>query len=77
MHVGRELARLERDEDKEKKEGGGIYVSSRHRNPLEGGVVAVKKENWTWAAVLAILTTLLFVALCILEYMEFDFISKY
>lgn len=61
----------------EKKEGGGIYVSSRHRNPLEGGVAAVKKENWTWAAVLAILTTLLFVALCILEYMEFDFISKY
>ncbi len=61
----------------EGKKEGGIYASSRHRNPLEGGAVAYKRENWTWAAVLAILTTLLFIALCVLEYMEFDFISKY
>ena len=55
-------------------EGGeGIYVSSRHRNPMEMADAApVKKEKWAWAAVLAIFSTLLFLVLCVLEYMDWE-----
>ena len=52
---------------------GGIYVASRHRNPMEMADAApVKKEKWAWAAVLAIFSTLLFLVLCVLEYMDWE-----
>ncbi len=55
---------------------GGIYVASRHRNPMEAAENApVKKEKWTWAAILAIFSTLLFLVLCVLEYMDMEELS--
>ena len=52
---------------------GGIYVASRHRNPMElADAAPVKKETWAWAAVLAIFSTLLFLVLCVLEYMAWE-----
>jgi len=52
---------------------GGIYVASRHRNPMEMADAApVKKERWAWAAVLAIFSTLIFLVLCVLEYMDLE-----
>ncbi|MBR1608432.1 MAG: hypothetical protein IJ678_02320 [Kiritimatiellae bacterium] len=47
----------------------GIYVASRHRNPLETGE-AVKRENWTWAGILAIVATILFAVLLALQYTD-------
>lgn len=47
----------------------GIYVSSRLRNPLEG-IEAVKRENWTWAAILAAVATALFIGLVVIQYMD-------
>ncbi len=47
----------------------GIYVSSRHRNPLEGGA-AVKPENWGFAGILAIISAVLLAALLAVSYMD-------
>lgn len=45
------------------------FVSSRHANPLEAGAAApVKKDNWIYAGVLAILTTLILIALICYQY---------
>lgn len=45
------------------------FVSSRHANPLEAGAAApVKKDNWIYAGVLAILTTLILIALLCYQY---------
>ncbi len=50
----------------------GIFVSSRYANPLEGGNgKAVSTEKWTWAAVLSIITFLLFVSLVVIEYLDY------
>ena len=50
----------------------GSFVSDRHANPLLGGGVQAKKENFTWAAALAIITTLLFLALLAMQWMDFE-----
>ncbi len=52
----------------------GIYVSSRLRNPLEGAG-AVKRENWTWAAILAAITAVLFAAIVALQFMDSSALS--
>jgi len=50
----------------------GIYVSSRHRNPLEAAAAAgpVKKERWAWAAILAIITLAIFATLVYIEWAD-------
>ena len=50
---------------------GGIYVSSRHRNPMEDAG-AVKRENWTWAAILAVISTVLVLVTLIMEFMDWS-----
>ena len=52
----------------------GIYVSSRHRNPLEDGG-AVKPENWTLAGVLAIVSAVLLATLLAVSYMDWSALS--
>ena len=47
----------------------GIYVSSRHRNPMEGAG-AIRKENWTWAVIVAIVSTALVAAALAMELMK-------
>lgn len=48
-----------------------VYVSERHMNPeLLAG--ARKRENFTWAGVLAIIATLCFIVLLVLQYLDFD-----
>ena len=47
------------------------FVSDRHANPLLGGA-QVKRENFGWAAVLAIITTLMFVVLLVMQWMDFN-----
>lgn len=45
------------------------FVSSRHANPLEAGAAAPrKKDNWIYAGVLAILTTIALIALICYQY---------
>lgn len=51
--------------------GDGIYVSSRHRNPMEDAG-AVKSENWTWAAILAVVSAILVLATLIVEFMDWS-----
>lgn len=48
----------------------GIYVSKRHRNPAESS--AVRRENWTWAAILAIVSTALVVGTLALEVVDYS-----
>lgn len=52
----------------------GIYVSSRHRNPLDAAG-ASKPENWTVAVVLAAATAVLFIVLAAMQYMDFSALS--
>lgn len=54
-------------------EGGsdGIFVSSRHRNPMEDAG-AGQRENWTWAAIVAILSTVIVLATLAVEYMDWS-----
>ena len=47
------------------------FVSDRHANPMFGGA-QVKRENFGWAAVLAIITTLIFVVLLAMQYLDYD-----
>lgn len=47
----------------------GIYVSSRHANPLEAQPVA-PAGNWTWAAIFGIIAFVLFVAVAVIAYMD-------
>ena len=47
------------------------FVSDRHANPMFGGAKA-KRENFGWAAVLAIITTLIFVVLLVMQYMDYE-----
>lgn len=49
----------------------GIYVASRHRNPMEGSG-PVRRQNWTWAAILAVASTLLVLVALIVEYMDWS-----
>ena len=51
----------------------GAYISERFANP---DAVAVKKENWTWAAILAILAFLITLAVIGIQYMDFDGLTK-
>lgn len=46
-----------------------VYVSERLMNPEEK-LAQVRKENFTWAAILAILAVLFFVALLALQAIE-------
>ena len=46
-----------------------VYVSERLMNPEEK-LAQVRKENFTWAAILAILAVLFFVALLALQSIE-------
>lgn len=51
-----------------------VYVSERFQNP-EAFLNAPRKENFVWAGVLAILATLCFVALLVLQWMEYSAIK--
>jgi hypothetical protein len=47
------------------------FVSERHANPLLGAARA-KKENFTWAGILAIVTTILFLVLIAMQWMDWE-----
>ena len=53
----------------------GIFVSSRYANPLAGKNGNVKPEKWTWAAVLSIITVVLFGILVVLQYMDYSVLT--
>ncbi len=48
------------------------FIASRHRNPLED-MNLKPAVNYTWAAIIAILTTLMFIGIVVLQWMEWDF----
>ncbi len=51
-----------------------VYMSSRHQNP--GALSAqVKKENFTWAAVVGIFALVFAIAAVLFEYMDWSVIS--
>ena len=49
------------------------FISERFANP---DLVAVKKENWAWAAIFAILAFLVMLAVLGIQYMDFEGLSK-
>jgi len=51
------------------------FTSDRHANPVLSGVPA-RKENFTWAAVLAIVSTILFLALLFMQWSELSFMQN-
>ena len=54
---------------------GGIYVSSRHKidNAIPGGASGgVKPARFGWAAVLAAISTMLFIFVVILEFADWE-----
>ena len=51
-----------------------VYVSERLQNP-ESFQAAHREENFTWAGVLAILSSILFLVLLSLQYMEYAAVS--
>ena len=48
------------------------FIASRHRNPLEG-MDLKPAANYTMAAIFAILATVLFVLVVVVQYFEWDF----
>jgi hypothetical protein len=51
------------------------FIASRHRNPLEE--MNLKPAiNYTWAAIFAILATLIFIGVVTIQMFEWDFIEK-
>jgi len=50
------------------------FTSDRHANPILSGAPA-RKENFGWAAILAIVSTLLFLALCFMQWSEYEFLK--
>ena len=50
------------------------FTSDRHANPALTGVPA-RKENFGWAAVLAIVSTILFIVLAVMQWMEWEYIK--
>lgn len=54
----------------------GVYMSSRHQNPIElAALQAPQKENFTVAAILGIVALIAGIAAVLLEYMEWQVIS--
>ncbi|MGI5869828.1 MAG: hypothetical protein ACOX9C_10355 [Kiritimatiellia bacterium] len=53
-----------------------VVISERHQNP--GVIMAAqpKDGNFGWAAILAIISTLIFIALIAMQYMDLDALSK-
>lgn len=51
-----------------------VYMSERHLNP-EALAAMRRRENFTWAGVLAILTTIFFIALLALQWIDFSKLS--
>jgi hypothetical protein len=54
---------------------GGIYVSSRHKieNTVPGGgAVAERAPRFGWAAVLAVISTLIFIFVVIMEFADWE-----
>ena len=51
----------------------GAYISERFANP---DTISVKKENWTWAAILAIFALLITLAVIGIQYMDFEGLTK-
>lgn len=49
----------------------GAFVSERHQNP---GMISSlpQHENFTWAAIIACITTVLFVVLIVLQWMDLE-----
>ena len=49
-----------------------VFVSERHQNP--GAIMASqpKEENFTWAAVLAGISAVLFIALLVMQWLDLD-----
>ena len=50
------------------------FTSDRHANPILSAA-PTRKENFGWAAVLAIISTLLFLALCFMQWSEYEFLK--
>ncbi len=49
---------------------GGIFVSSRHANPLEAQNASAPAGKWTVAAVFGIIAFVLFVCVAVIAYMD-------
>ena len=49
------------------------FISERFANP---DLVAVKKENWAWAAILAILALVIMLAVIGIQYVDFNGLSQ-
>lgn len=52
----------------------GAFITERHQNP---GVISnqPKQENFTWAAVVACITTVLFIILIAMQWMDLQALS--
>ena len=48
------------------------FIASRHRNPLENADLK-PAVNYTWAAMVALFATLIFIGIVVLQYLEWDF----
>ncbi len=51
-----------------------VYMSDRHANP-EALAAMQKKENFTWAGILAILSAIIFIVLLVLQWMDWTKLS--
>ena len=49
-------------------------TSDRHANPVLSGAPA-RRENFGWAAILAVISTILFIALVAMQWMEWEFLK--
>jgi len=52
-----------------------VYMSERHTNP-EALAAMQKKENFTWAGILAILASVMFIVLLVLQWMDWTKLSN-
>ena len=52
-----------------------VFVSDRHQNPAMAIAAQPKGEKFTWAAVLACLTTLLFIVLLVVQWLDLQALS--
>jgi uncharacterized membrane protein len=47
-----------------------VFVSDRHQNPSVIMAAQPKEENFTWAAVVACISTVLFITLLIMQWLD-------
>jgi len=47
-----------------------VFVSDRHQNPSVIMAAQPKEENFTWAAVVACISTVLFITLLVMQWLD-------